>query len=82
MPWNLRARLHRLCAALPETRADRQYESLTWQEKLLTLTVAGLVGALGPKLLFGGDVGAAIAVIFALSAFWGVTALLAEDVEA
>lgn len=69
MTSNTFPRLRRLCDALPKTKYDKRFESLSTLQRLLALAVASIVVLTVPPLLVdssGGRVVVAVALAFGI----------------
>ena len=72
-------RLRRLCNALPKTKYDRQFESLSALQQLLAVVATGIVVLTVPPLLV--DSSAAqntVAVSLAIGVLYSLSSLLAR----
>lgn len=77
MPSNPLSRLRGLCAALPKSTLDRQFESLTRRGRLLVFGLSTTVALTVPRLV-PDDGALAVGVALGFGTFAGLTDLLAD----
>jgi len=77
MPTERFSRFRRLCNALPKTKLDRQFESLSLRQKAGVVLVTGVVVVTVPRLVAEPETVPTVAVPLAFGTMWALVGLLA-----
>jgi len=81
MPSQSFPRLRRLCHALPTSKLDEQFASLSPRRKLLVFAVTTTVVLTVPRLLVDDAAAPTVGVALAFGVLSALTNLLAEDTD-